>query len=242
MIDFYSTEEDLIHCGCAVLEIVEIDTDAETAAIRMPRIVNEYLERLCVLCLHGNFYRDLVDIKVTHSQYFWPTYIGACTQKSPEIISEIFRRSVQKESRIYDSLFLYLLAYGVSGKSTDEDTILPALTETDWGAATATQWRRLRLLLEAVQLGKTSWERWLNLAAVRCSFENSLQEYSLLLKDFGTKHIWPENAKFISYSDNRVVEISLNLSRIPEAQRTEVIEHQPTFIQPSLRHVYILAR
>jgi len=246
MIDLYSTEEDLFRCAHASLKIDLTVSDAETAAVSVPRIVKEYVEKSCEQCVYENFYEDLQQYAdINYGQYFWPVYITACVDKSPEIIVEIFRRSIRKESRIDDSLFLYLLAYGVNCKrSTEEDVILSTLMyQIDWSAATAGQWRRVRLLLDAVQLRNISWEKWLNFVAVRCAEdEYSLREYSLLLMNFGSKHMWPTNAKDIAYSDTRVVQISLNLSRIqPPSARTEVIDSQPVCLRSSLHYVYTLS-
>jgi len=235
--DFYSTEEDLVRCGRCIP--TEFDSDAETASLHLPRIANEYIEQLCPMCLHDNFYGDL-SVEISHGQYFWPAFLIAGTQKSPQIVVEIFKRSLQKDSHVDRSLFLFLLAYGVTGKILDEDAVLCVLSETDWNAATAEQWRRLRFLLQAVQFKHTSWERWLSFAAVQCTDEDSLQEYCLMLENFGRKNMWPEYAKEIAFSDSRVIQISLNLSRIPTTRRREVIERQPSFIRQSLYHVYLL--
>jgi len=239
IMDFYSTEDDLVRCGLIQLNIMEFDSDAETASLHLPCIANEYVEQLCPMCLHDNFNRDL-SVDVSHGQYFWPAFLIAGTTKSPRISVEIFKCSLQQDSQVDHALFLFLLAYGVTGKAIDEDTILSVLSETDWDAATAEQWRRLRFLLQAVRFRHTSWERWLSFAAVQCTDEDSLEEYCLMLENFVGKIMWPEDAKEIAFSDNRVIQISLNLSRVPTARRTEVIERQPSFIRSTLYHVYTL--
>jgi len=237
--DFYSTEDDLIRCGCTQLNCIEFDSDAETASLHLPRIANEYVEQLCPMCLYNNFSRDL-SVNISHGQYFWPAFLIAGTQKAPKILVEIFKHSLRQDSHVDRSLFLFLLAYGVTGRIVDEDAIFSVLSETDWDAATAEQWRRLRLLLQAVKFRHISWERWLGFAAAQCTDKDSLQEYCLMLEDFGGQNIWPANAKEIAFSDNRVIQISLNLSRIPTTRRREVIERQPSFIRSTLYYVYTL--
>jgi len=236
--DFYSTEEDLVRCGCTPLNIMGFDSDAETASLHLPRIANEYVEQLCTMCLHNNFYQNL-STQVLHGQYFWPAFLIAVTQKCPKIVVEIFKRSIEKDSRVDHSLFLFLLAYGVTGKSVDEDVIFCVLAAIDWNTATAKQWRRLRFLLQAVQFKHTLWERWLSFMAVQCTDQESLREYCLMLEVF-EKYIWPADAKNIAFSDNRLIQISLNLSRVPTQRRMEIIEHQPFFIRSTLYYVYLL--